>query len=201
MDVLAVLPTGYGKSIIYQILPKVISELRYNHTVDRKTATVIVVSPLEQIRKQQVERLNTRGIKSASLDDVKASDDTTLCEFEVFFGSAEQWLSDKWVRNLKYGYVNETEVLVVDEVHTIQTWRSGKKGKAAFRRALGHVNDLRSLLGNIPVLGLTATADKYMRQKLCKLLNLKEHKEILISPNRQNLQLQMLIRIFHALTG
>jgi superfamily II DNA or RNA helicase len=75
MDVLAVLPTGYGKSIIYQILPKVISELRYNHTGDRKTVTVIVVSPLEQIRKQQVERLNVRGIKSASLEDVKASDD------------------------------------------------------------------------------------------------------------------------------
>ena len=122
MDVLAVLPTGYGKSIIYQILPKVISELRYNHTGDRKTATVIVVSPLEQIRKQQVERLNARGIESASLEDVKASDDTMLCEFEVLFGSAEQWLSDKWVKNLKSGYLNKTEVLVVDEVHTIQTW-------------------------------------------------------------------------------
>ncbi|CAB4013207.1 ATP-dependent DNA helicase -like, partial [Paramuricea clavata] len=117
MDVLAVLPTGYGKSIIYQILLKVISELRYNHIGDRKTVTVIVVSPLEQIRKQQV----ARGIKSASLEDVKASDDTMLCEFEVVFGSAEQWLSDKWVKNLKYGYLNETEVLVADEVHTIQT--------------------------------------------------------------------------------
>ena len=65
---------------------------------------------------------NARGIKSASLEDVKASDDTMLCEFEVLFGSAEQWLSDKWVKNLKSGYLNETEVLVVDEVHTIQTW-------------------------------------------------------------------------------
>ncbi|CAB4041476.1 Hypothetical predicted protein [Paramuricea clavata] len=73
-----VLPTGYGKSIIYQILPKVLSELRYNHTGDRKTATAIVVSPLEQIRKQQVERLNLRGIESASLVDVKASDVTML---------------------------------------------------------------------------------------------------------------------------
>jgi ATP-dependent DNA helicase RecQ len=38
------------------------------------------------------------------------------------------------------------------------------------------------------VLGLTATADKYVRQKLCKLLNLKGHKEIIISPNRQNIR-------------
>ena len=90
VDVLAVLPTGYGKSIIYQILPKVISELRYNRIGERKTVTVLVVSPLEQIRKQQVERLNARGIKSASLEDVYVCDDTILGEYEILFGSAEQ---------------------------------------------------------------------------------------------------------------
>ena len=122
VDVLAVLPTGYGKSIIYQILPRVISELRYNQTGERKTVTVLVVSPLKQIRKQQVERLNARGIKSASLEDVQACNDTMLGEFEILFGSAEQWLSDKWLENVKNGYLNKSEVLVVDEVHTIQTW-------------------------------------------------------------------------------
>ena len=122
VDVLAVLPTGYGKSIIYQILPKVISKLRYNQIGERKTGTVLVVSPLEQIRKQQVERLNARGIKSASLEDVHVCDDTILGEYEILFGSAEQWLSDKWLKNLKGGYLNKSEVLVVDEVHTIQTW-------------------------------------------------------------------------------
>ena len=125
VDVLAVLPTGYGKSIIYQILPKVISELRYNQIGERKTVTVLVVSPLEQIRKQQVGRLNARGIKSASLEDVHVCDDTILGvvgEYEILFGNAEQWLSDKWLKNLKCGYLNKSEVLVVDEVHTIQTW-------------------------------------------------------------------------------
>ena len=122
VDVLAVLPTGYGKSIIYQILPKVISELRYNQIGERRTVTIIVVSPLKQIRKQQVERLNARGIKSASLEDVHASDYTILSEYEILFGSAEQWLSDKWLKNLKCGYLNKSEVLVVYEVHTIQTW-------------------------------------------------------------------------------
>ena len=124
VDVLAVLPTGYGKSIIYQILPKVISELRYNQIGERKTVTVLVVSPLEQIRKQQVERLNARGIKSASLEDVHVCDcdDTILGKYEILFGSAEQWLPDKWLKNLKCGYLNKSEVLVVDEVDTIQTW-------------------------------------------------------------------------------
>ena len=65
---------------------------------------------------------------------------------------------------------------------------TGKKGKAAFRQAFGHIKDLRSFLGNKPVLGLTATADKSMRRQLCKHLNLKGHKEILISPNRQNIR-------------
>mgnify|MGYP002804196106 FL=1 len=122
VDVLAVLPTGYGKSIIYQILAKVISGLRYNQIGERRTETILVVSPLKQIRKQQVERLNARGIKSASLEDVHASDDTILSEYEILFGSAEQWLSDIWLKNLECGYLNKSEVLVVDDIHTIQTW-------------------------------------------------------------------------------
>ena len=65
---------------------------------------------------------------------------------------------------------------------------TGKKGKAAFRQAFGRINVLRSFLGNKPVLGLTATADKSMRQQLCKHLNFKGHKEILVSPNRQNIR-------------
>ena len=123
VDVLAVLPTGYGKSIVYQILPKVIFELRYNQMGERRTVTVLVVSPLKQKRKQQVERLRLQGgVKFASLEVVHACDDTILNEYQILFGSAEQLLSDKWPKNLKCGYLNKSEVLVVDEVHTIQIW-------------------------------------------------------------------------------
>ena len=65
---------------------------------------------------------------------------------------------------------------------------TGEKGKAAFRQAFGRLKDLRSFLGNKPTLALTATADKAMRQRLCKLLVFKKHSEIIISPNKENIR-------------
>ena len=57
-DVFGVLPTGYGKSLIYQLLPNVLSQYWFNKNGTRKTYSVLVVGPLELIRKQQVERLS-----------------------------------------------------------------------------------------------------------------------------------------------
>lgn len=71
---------------------------------------------------------------------------------------------------------------------TLHSRGIGNKGKAAFRKAFGQVKDLRSFLGKKPVLALTATADKAMRQRLCKLLGFKGHKEVVISPNKENIR-------------
>lgn len=68
-DVLGVLPTGYGKSLIYQLLPKLMSEYWFLKTGTKKTISVLVVSPLELIRRQQVERSNVSGVKATSLED------------------------------------------------------------------------------------------------------------------------------------
>ncbi len=68
----------------------------------------------------------------------------------------------------------------------------GKKGKAAFRQAFGKVKDLRSFVGNTAMLALTATADKSMRKRLCKLLGFRDHREIVISPNRDNIRFTVL---------
>ena len=70
-DVMAILPTGYGKSMVYQLPPKLSSELNFEKNGVREVFTVTVVSPLELIRKQQVERLNSMGIKTTSLDNSK----------------------------------------------------------------------------------------------------------------------------------
>ena len=40
----------------------------------------------------------------------------------IVFGSAEQWLSDRWKKALQFGSLNDTEILVVDEVQTVETW-------------------------------------------------------------------------------
>ena len=121
-DVLGVLPIGYGKSLIYQLLPKFLSQFFLNTTVVREAGTVLVVSPLEMIRKQQVERLNSSGIKAVLLEDLDPKCENLGEEIEVAFGSAEQWLSDAWRQPLKDGVFKGAEFRVVDEVHTVETW-------------------------------------------------------------------------------
>ena len=65
-DVLAVLPAGFGKSLIYQLLPKVYSSYWLQKYGEQKTFQNVVVSPLEQIRKQQVETCWKRDWSSVS---------------------------------------------------------------------------------------------------------------------------------------
>ena len=68
-DVLAVLPTGFGKSLIYQIIPKVLECLK-NESDNTQKFIVCVDSPLEYIRKQQVASINKlHGLSAAAVGD------------------------------------------------------------------------------------------------------------------------------------
>ena len=123
-DVLAVLPTGYGKSLIYQILPKLYEEgYKMLHGL-YMNFTIIVVSPLEYIRKQQVTKLKNLGIKAANLDNSNEVDEAISNgqDFEIIFGSAEQWLSPHWKKALQTKRLANIIALVVDEVHTVELW-------------------------------------------------------------------------------
>jgi ATP-dependent DNA helicase RecQ len=119
-DVLAVLPTGFGKSLIYQLLPKLYSSYWLEKYREVKIFQIVVVSPLEQIRKQQVERLIERGISAACLEDLKCEEKHS--DKEILFGSAESWLSDSWRTQLTTGSLKDVHFLVVNEVHTVETW-------------------------------------------------------------------------------
>ena len=73
-DVLAVLPTGFGKSLVYQIIPKVLECLK-NESDDTQKFIVCVVSPLEYIRKQQVASINKlHGLSAAAVGDNEETD-------------------------------------------------------------------------------------------------------------------------------
>ena len=122
-DVFAVLPTGYGKSLIYQVLPSVFTEmdvLEYGQCND--THIVIVVSPLEYIRVQQVENLKRLGVRAVSLGPSFNPTHDLNSEAQIIYGSAEQWLSDTWIKKLKDGDLGNVKALVIDEVHTVEMW-------------------------------------------------------------------------------
>ena len=72
-EVFGVLPTGFGKSFIYQILPKIYFNLWKAKHGEEKTFKIIVVNPLELIRNQQIKKLCTLGIKAVALEtcDIK----------------------------------------------------------------------------------------------------------------------------------
>ena len=110
-----------AKGAIYQLIPKVLFNL--GRTVNAKT-TVAVVSPLDYIRKQQVASIEKMdcGICAAAIgESIQGDSEIENAKFDIVFGSAEQWLSDRWRKALQFGALHQTKVLVVDEVHTVAT--------------------------------------------------------------------------------
>ena len=87
--------------------------------------TVAGVSPLDYIRKQQVsfiEKIDC-GICAAAIGEwIQGDSEIENGKFDIMFGSAEQWLSDRWRKALQFGALHQTKVLVVDEVHTVAKW-------------------------------------------------------------------------------
>lgn len=124
-DVLAVLPTGFGKSLIYQLLPRVHQNLHLIETGEMKHFMVIVVSPLHYIRQQQVANVARTmcGVRAAAIGESEANDkEISEGKYDIVYGSAEQWLSSRWKKCLQYGGLHQTKILVVDEVHTVEAW-------------------------------------------------------------------------------
>ena len=119
-DVLGLLPTGFGKSLIYQLFPRVHA---FVNDGDKK-CHVLVVSALKAITEEQVLELNEFGISAASIGDNRKTDNEILQgKFEVVFGSAEMWLRKEWTTKLKSSALQENvELLVVDEAHVSQSW-------------------------------------------------------------------------------
>ena len=77
---------------------------------------VLVVSPLESIRDQQIRKLKKVGMHAVDLSDEEALSKAT--DTELVFGSAEQWLSSKG----KIQNVENPSALVIDEAHTTEAW-------------------------------------------------------------------------------
>ena len=124
LDVLAVLPTGYGKSLIYQVLPKLYEDGYRMLRGLYMNFTIVVVSPFEYVRTQQVAKLNNLGIKAVSLDNGNKVDKAISNgqDFEIIFGSAEQWLSLHWKKAIQMKKLANIKAIVVDEIYIVQLW-------------------------------------------------------------------------------
>jgi ATP-dependent DNA helicase RecQ len=157
-DVLAILPTGGGKSLCYQ-LPAVLSG-----------GLTLVISPLVALMQDQVAGLNARGIPAAFINSTLSARAVDQCWTDAEFGryrllyvAPERLQSELFLA--RAGRL-KVERLVVDEAHCISEWGHH------FRRAYLEIKAARRLLGDPPTMAVTATATPEVRRDIVEYLGL-----------------------------
>lgn len=121
-DVFVSLPTGFGKSLCYNLLPAVFDILRKK----RKKSIVLVVSPSIALMNDQVDSINAMGISAIKIglsNTIELKDHIKHGDFQVLFISPENLVSLEWRNMLASGtYRCNLIGFVVDEAHCIQKW-------------------------------------------------------------------------------
>lgn len=174
-DTLALLPTGGGKSLCYQ-LPALVLE-----------GTCLVVSPLLALMKDQVYQMKRIGIEaeylSSELDEYDAEVIFNRCKdglTKLLYVSPERLTNRLFLQNLEE---IEISFIAVDEAHCISEWGQD------FRPSYQHIKAFRENLNNIACLALTATATPKVLQEIQLKLNLKNSIVFQKSFRRNNLKI------------
>ena len=132
-DLFVNLPTGYGKSLIFQALP-IVNRVLSSQTSESSESTcsqkdiALVISPLTSLMRDQVGRLNSLGISAISLQNVTCDlmqKGVMNGEYSIVFGSPELWLGDERWRKMVINDIYKKSVIgvAVDEAHIIFTGR------------------------------------------------------------------------------
>ncbi|WP_442889824.1 DNA helicase RecQ [Congregicoccus parvus] len=172
-DVFALLPTGGGKSMCFQ-LP----------ALERPGLTV-VVSPLIALMKDQVDQLQAAGVAATYLNSTLSAEAarTRLAglhrnEWRLLYVAPERLMLDGWQENLRKWNVQS---LAIDEAHCISEWGHD------FRPEYRQLSKLRDTLPDVPVMALTATATTRVRADIVERLKLRDPAVFVASFNRPNL--------------
>jgi ATP-dependent DNA helicase RecQ len=173
-DVLAVLPTGSGKSICFQVPALLASGL------------TVVVSPLISLMQDQVSGARRRNIPAAALTSAMPARErgrvvraVRTGEIRLLYVSPER-LHSRAFRRLLAGV--RVDLLAVDEAHCISEW--GHDFRPSYRR----IAPFRRAIGNPPCVALTATATPETREDIARTLVLRSPRRIIASVNRPNLR-------------
>ncbi len=172
-DVFAVLPTGGGKSLCFQ-LPALV-----------RPGLTVVVSPLIALMKDQVDALQAAGVAATFLNSSLAAGESRSRlrglhngEFRLLYVAPERLMLSGFVEDLQRWNVN---LFAIDEAHCISEW--GHDFRPEYRQIAG----LREKFPAVPMMALTATATERVRSDIEKQLQLRDPRCYVASFNRPNL--------------
>jgi ATP-dependent DNA helicase RecQ len=174
---LAVMPTGAGKSLCYQ-LPSLLLP-----------GITLVVSPLVALMKDQVDKLVQRSVPAAFVnssqpDSERASTERLLAqgEYRLIYVAPERFRSSSFRRALSQVQVS---LLAIDEAHCISEWGS------SFRPDYERLGDALADLGSARILALTATATRDVRQDIIRSLRLRNPHIVATGFDRPNISIEV----------
>ncbi len=178
-DCVVLMPTGGGKSLCYQIPALILDGL------------TLVISPLIALMKDQVDALKNNGIAAEFLNSSQTSREQTEVfqsvrqgKTKILYVAPERLLQsgDMFIDFLKSINVS---LFAIDEAHCISSWGHD------FRPEYIQLGKLKRYFPEIPVIALTATADKLVRKDIFERLNISEAELFLSSFNRPNIYYQV----------
>jgi len=173
--VLAVFPTGHGKSLAYQ-LPSLMS--------DKLT---VVVSPLIALMKDQVDALQKLGVNAILINSTLSEQETKLALAEVSSGGVTAlYVSPERFGNPQFNRTIEKldiDIFAVDEAHCISRWGHD------FRPSYAQLGGVIERFNPRQVVALTATATQKVRDDICQILGIPDAKKFVRGVYRKNLTL------------